>query len=410
MDQWFVFPGILLAFTIIFYSIIGVLLAVRRHKKSIRYRSPMLLSLSHWALLCETCLFSLMISRDDANKEVFLRLYQSLDIFLHYAYYYPYLLRCHRLHFIFKANHSSEGNDTKFNEKSYYAAQSWLIRIYILGLTPFILLGILIFVIPDFHCYVPIVYKGENLDKVWYDEAVYIFVCFIEELIFILYIYLLRNLEKDFNMSRELSLICCLWFCNSIFSMLPHNYWYIESFMQNIILMSISSIWPLYKSYRGESFDEALTIEVLQNMELLLLNRRALNTFDLFIDSLQESMKEKGKMLLSLWYSIEAYTFNPTVALSEEIDRLQQAMFLDRIEECDKEMDILKESILEELNLVFFTLFKETSYYRKLTKEIERNEIYMSRIMTTSLFCSLYIDQCKDETSLLFLEEDAITN
>lgn len=128
-------------------------------------------------------------------------------------------------------------------------------------------------------------------------------------------------------MSMELTIICGLWCLNTVLALIPSFYREISIIAQKTLIMCVSSLWPLIQSYKEESFDESLTYEVLQNMELILLNPTALNAFEGFLKHLDCEDRVFGENLLLLWYRISTYTSTLREELTLDINDLEAKCF-----------------------------------------------------------------------------------
>jgi len=82
---------------------------------------------------------------------------------------------------------------------------------------PPVVLCIIIMLYPPAGYYFPISDRHYGIDED-IAGAIYVFVCFLEQLLLIFLVYYVRNVHDDFNMTNELAWVTLFWFCTPIFS------------------------------------------------------------------------------------------------------------------------------------------------------------------------------------------------
>ena len=88
-------------------------------------------------------------------------------------------------------------------------------------------------------------------------------------------------------MSAELTAVCVLWVLTGMFSLFPDTWlWRVEVVLRNHLIMAISSFYPLFKTLGAESFEEIITIEMLQSLEVVLQSALTLDAFEKAISGL----------------------------------------------------------------------------------------------------------------------------
>lgn len=367
----------------VIYIPIGVFLLIRADKKPIRNRSPLLVSIAHWSNFLECCLLLLSLFfyfSKSLKDKYFDTFYQIVVIIVHYSYFIAYMLRCYRIYFIFSCDTRIDDRDSFFRKNIHRAGQRWLLKVYLVLLWPVIIIASLrIFIAGADEYFPPSYYEGEtNVTQT--SEGLYLFILFLEELGFLFAVYKLRKVNDDFKMNTELTIVCVLWVLTGMFSMFPETWvWRIEVVIRNHIIMLISSFYPLYKTLGAESFDEVITLEMLQSLELILQSSVTLNAFEKAIAN-KKVKNYNGYDILQLWLKCENFRFRESDELREEILNSGKANKLGA-----KTPIHIQNETIRILNQHFFGIFKESAEYREILHDITRQQIYMSRILQTSI-------------------------
>ena len=379
--------GILLIIWIILCSVvyipIGILLLVYSSRKVIRNRSPLLVSIAHWSNFLESSFLLLslyMYFSKSLRNYYFDTFYQVVVIIVHYSYFIAYMLRCYRVYFIFNLDYRWDEEDGYFKRNLHRAGQKWLVKIFLICLWPVIIIATLRIAIQGTEEYFPSsYYEGE--DKVsQLSEGIYLFIMFIEELGFIFAVYKLRKVHDDFKMSIELTIVCILWVLTGIFSIFTETWiWRLEVVIRNHIIMLISSLYPLIKTMQPESFEEIITLEMLQSLELVLQSSITLDAFEKALKNSNDKYR-KGSETLQLWLKCEYYRHFKTEEVEKDI--IKSAL---NLELNSKYPSTIQIEVFQLLNSKFFPLFKKSDEYEELLHDITRQQIYTHRIMQTSL-------------------------
>lgn len=333
-------------------------------------------------------------------------LYKVSIIFLHYMCYTPYILRGYRLSYIFNLDKSWDEQDNNFKKNIHRISQTWLVKHLIIWLVPVFVILFAISAIPEIGELVPDT-SNEDVTKSRISTSIYMFFCFLEELVFIICIYMLRKVNDDYNINKELIIVCFLWFFSSLFSAFADEFWLIASICRNFVLMLVSSAWPLYKSYTYGTFQECLTYEMLQTLDLVLQHPISLESFERFI--LRSSsitcessiMKLKGPEMLNFWLKcenlkydwsslkamelFESYCVDPSpigipIEISESIKNIIEAGG-----SSEYMFQSAQEFILRALSEAYFTRFTKSHEYQELIRYVAQSNIYRSRLDLTSL-------------------------
>lgn len=135
--------------------------------------------------------------------------FQMLQTILHCSYIIPYILRCYRIYFIFHIEKNWNENDTRFKKELYKASQKWLFKIYCICMIP-VLIFAFMNLVPGFHGYFPTTYFQRSQKENDITEIIYLFVLFVEEMLFVLFVFALRKVNDDYKMTREISAVCFL--------------------------------------------------------------------------------------------------------------------------------------------------------------------------------------------------------
>ena len=373
---WIILCGII-------YIPIGVFLVLRSDKKPIRNRSPFLISLAHWSNFLE-CLLLLLSLYFYFSKSVqdryFDTFYQIIVIVVHYSYFIAYMLRCYRIYFIFNLDTRIDEDDSFFRTNIHRAGHRWLLKVFVILLWPIILIASLrIFISGADEYFPPSYYEGESTVTET-SEGLYLFILFLEELAFLFAVYKLRKVNDDFKMSAELTAVCVLWVLTGMFSLFPDTWlWRVEVVLRNHLIMVISSFYPLFKTLGAESFEEIITIEMLQSLEVVLQSALTLDAFEKAIARVRIKNYE-GYEVLQLWLKCENYRFRADSELQNEIARGALHLKITARNPFGVQTEAFRV-----LNQYFFDIFKQSVEYKELLHEITRQHIYISRILQTSI-------------------------
>ena len=365
----------------------GVLLIYKSNRKSIRNRSPLFVSIAHWSNLTESVFLLVALYRGPSNSlssQSFDQIFRIVTIIVHYSYFISYVLRCYRVYFIFHLDYNRDESDSFFNKNIHRAGQKWLFKVFIISLWPVIIIGALIALIPELHSYFQSAYfECEEPCEVpdgYISEGIYLFILFIEEIVFMVSVFKLRHIKDDFGITVEMSVVCALWIVTGMVSIFNDiDVWLIEVIARNHLIMCISSIYPVFKSFNAESFEEIITLEMLQSLELILQSEVILNSFEKVIKGLN-ARGFKGGDLLDLWLKCENFRFKETLELKKEIMECAKNLKMH-----SKTPNGVSFECFHILNQYFLPVFRDSIEYKQLIHETTQQQIYMNRLMQTSL-------------------------
>ncbi|CAG9332313.1 unnamed protein product [Blepharisma stoltei] len=375
----FVWIGI----TSFFYIPIGIMLHKRSKRKAIRNRSPVLVLIIHWSNYLQCCLFltTLYLSVKNTEPSLFDGIYRALSIVLHYSKFFPFLQRCYRVYFIFKLDCNIDEADSTFRKNIHRASQNWQVKIYLLSLLPILLIagGISYFDITEKAF--PIAFYDVNSQSI--TEIVYLLALFLEEISFVFAVYALRNVNDDYNMTKELTLICTLWILTGLVSIYPNDtVWRICEICKDHIIMIICSCYPLYNSFKESSFEEVLTLEMLQSLDLILQCRTTLEAFEDSLRSYNVKIKEHScSEYLQLWLKCEYSKYNPDndMIQNEAVISASNLQLQD-----NSSINSIQSEVYNILNDICFPHFKKSQVYLDLMRYITKQQIYINRLLQTS--------------------------
>ncbi|CAG9326821.1 unnamed protein product [Blepharisma stoltei] len=374
-----------LGFASLIYIPVGILLFLKASKKAIKNRSSQMVIITHWSnyIQCVILILTLYVSFSNMGPNEFDHIYRAVAIIVHYSMYFPFLLRCYRVYFIFKVDFNWDEEDNVFRKNIHRTSQKWLVKVYLYILIVVVAAASIISSLDVINEYFPIAYYDGNSESSQRTEIIYLFVLFIEEMTFVIAVFNLRNVNDDFSMSKELTLICGLWILTGLVSTFDDPYWRIESVIRNHLIMVTSSIYPLWKTYEEQaSYEEALTIEMLQSLELILQSKTTLEAFEKALNSQQDNeLGIQSGEFLQLWIKCELYRHSPEKELEGEI-----RFGASNLKLSGETISLIQEEVFGILNVRYFPIFKNSQIYEDLMRDITRQQIYYSRIMQTSLY------------------------
>ena len=279
------------------YLAIGVFLIFRRNDPNVSKNSPWLLNISHWSNCFELILVlptATEIVTNEENFEYWWQLRDSGILICHFLIFFSYLLRGYRLYTIFKISFIND-----FSEHLYKTSQKWLIQFLLLLLFPFIMLAAIIIFLPEVGAYFPISESGNSYETRMAASCIYITLTFIEQLVLISLVYWLRLIDDKYNMNNELVWITCFWFISPLFSTFINSnrrVWLTSIVIRNLLLMIRSSLIPIIKSFKNSKFEEPLTLDMLNSLEIILENIKTLKHFEKFLK------RNEGGLLILEFY------------------------------------------------------------------------------------------------------------
>lgn len=379
----------------VLYGLTGCLLLVRRQRKQVSSRSPLLLFISHIGNYCEQLLLLGEVTGEILSSHPATLL--AIQVFFHFVYFFPYLLRGYRLYFVFHADLEGKDEQISFVRHINRAKQTWLLRILILMLLPVAVFCCLMVTVSSLVSDLP-GHMSENREY----EAVIIADGFIEEILLLICIYSLRKVNKDYSMTGELVIIGVLWYFNSLFSLhSAYSFWRYELLCRNTVIMAISALWPVLRSYQQPDLKELLTLPALTSLQITLQNEVP---FDYFEDFLQHQCRESsavgldsaGPSVLRLYMAVQVYKDVPTdEALADLVEDFKA---LDaEVNILDKEMQGIEpgtelwlqgveDSLYSLLHNYYFSRFLKSAHFHRLWRFVEQQELKTSKVNSTSLY------------------------
>jgi hypothetical protein len=403
---------LLVGFTGCLFIPAGVLLHLRSHHKPIRTRSPALLLTTHWSNTISTILSIIelyfQISRMESSH--FRGMFMGLIVFFHYLCYFPYILRCYRLYYIFNLDKYWDEQDSYFRRHIYRTKQSWLIKQLFVYMLAVVVLLFMTTAVKSIKKYMPSSREdSETVERI--SASILIIICFIEEMLFIVSVYLLRNVDDDYNMGNELVLVCFLWSSCSFFSIYRNEIWVYSGIVRNFCILIVSTMMPLAKSFTYTAFGESLTFEILQTLQLVLQHHVSLDKFEQFLTregdiknsrSSTDLVQNRGLEYLNFWIRCENLKFefdraklaeiyneyftseNSAIEFPQDLEDEVHTIYND-----ERDIEVIfnscQEHVFQILNTQYFPKFKKSTEYDLLVHDVAKDNIYTQRINLTSL-------------------------
>lgn len=379
----------------VLYSLSAGLLWARRQRKQVSSRSPLLLLLSHVGNYCEQ--FLLLGESTAVLLSSVPAVLSALQVFFHFLFYFPYLLRGYRLYFVFHTDLGDIDEENSFVGHIKRARQSWLLRVLVVMLAPVVVICCLMATVGKLESDLP---RHMSNNKVF--EAVVIADGFVEEMLLLIVIYCLRKVEKDYSMTGELTIIAVLWYFNALFSLhSAYSFWRYELLCRNTVIMGISVLWPVLLSYQKPELKESLTLPALYSLPMILQNKVPFDYFERFLQCLcrqstAANLDSAGPSVLRLYMALEIYKSEPTEelladfvedfqALDAETDLLTKEMREVRTDS-EKWIQAVEESLFSLLHNHYFPRFLKSVHFRRLWRCVEQQELKTSKVNSTSLY------------------------
>ena len=274
----------------------------------------------------------------------------------------------------------------------------------VLLMLPFVALVVIIMKYCDFASYLP---ASESDNEALYSQSSYLLICFIEQLLFILSIYSLREVSDDYSMTKELTVTMVCWFMTPMFTVFPINfgrYKAVPSLLRNFILFIVSFCYPIFCSFRYKFTSDTVTLEMLESLELILLSKMSLEYFEEYLRVNEGKNNEScsqctGYELLQLYMKCENYlNFPQFYEVDELVEELLRSDAVPMSYACDSKESLedhimrSKDALLKIITEEYFINFKKSRQYTLLQRIVHRQEIYTGRLITIGLTESIYSD------------------
>lgn len=357
----------------------GIVIWRRRNHKVFRVRSAALLQISHWANFIESVIVLYELeeySYNGVGYEWILIVASFVKFLIHYLFFIPFILRTYRLYLIFTVKESRISLSQTIIKLIRRTSQKWLLKMLLLISFPFPVIYIVTFVVypKNFN-----MIGGETNVSNGNEIAIHsisLLLTFIEQLISIISIYSIRNINDDYKMSTELTLINLTWVItspNNIFG--NYSLFSYQILLRNNLVFTINALYPLYKSQKKVDFDIPITEEILNELLPLLNHELSLRYFERFLRNNTDLKYSNypGVEFLKIWIYCELLEFNPEAGV--ELPEAKNAL-----ESNDGSISSIKFETFQVLDKNFFSLFQGSEEYLQCLKEINVMNICERRI------------------------------
>jgi hypothetical protein len=250
-------------------------------------------------------------------------------------------------------------------------------------------------------------------------KGIWFTIHFIETSLVIYFLYKLRNIKDEFSISTELITVGCFWIGfelifvtnSSFYNNISPNVIIVLDIFKNYLIILVSGLFPLIKSFRSNNIPVCTTKECAANFNLLLITEKA---YDAFYEYLRINMHE-GMKFLSFWTEVNVFKHskndNKVSLLSTDIyDRylnLNSDLYIDfppnlieklnisykntsKTQYCDV-FDDLADYAYVTLKDYYYPSFKVSPSYKTLEEELEKEEIIYSRLVASSMISNIEI-------------------
>ena len=306
------------------YAVTLTMIIVKRSAIYIFRRCPILLCVSLLGGLVQNIVafHQIFFSPSDieeyySDPKFIFKTRQVFSLLGHFLLLNPYILRGYRLYLIFYIGKSNEydNNFEKYAKRTY---QRFLLKILLVSLIPWLIMTIIIYT-SKIGIYLPGSEIEESYVQTNISQCLYIFLSFLEQVSILITIYALRHVIDDYSMVKELAWVSLLWLVMPIFPFL-NSYVYIPLVIRNSFLWMISGCFAIIMSVRSSSFIEILTLEMVNNFELLMQSELGLEYFHLFLKRKMVDYEEirkselSGLDYLNIFMQTEAHSIDKSIA------------------------------------------------------------------------------------------------
>ena len=372
------------------FIISGVFLYLRSNTAIVSARSHILLYAFHIGIWIESIFIVLIIYSDQLSLEASEKIWiiNSIVGISHFLGYFPYLLRAYRLYLVFILE--GEIENYTFSKNYERTRQKWLLKALIVMLIPVIFVYIIIAVLIPFDIIGTVYNPDSDTDSTY--TLIIIFIRFLEHFFLILANYFIRNVIDDFQMNVELTIVTIIYYITPLSSfyvyIFKELYWlYIA---RNLCLLGVTSVWPIYLSYKKSMNYQLLTVDMLASLDLILLHPNGMQAFQDFCENMgMQYANNQASLCLELFFSIECWE-------DSKDPRIRQIIY-EKIESCEtiqsncgdlSESEYfykIKKNSLEHLKQYYFNNFLTSQFMLDLRKKAYRHELYQIKLNNSSL-------------------------
>lgn len=395
------------------YLLSDIVVILKRKNLHITRRSPWLLHISLWGNFLEvlsiSSLVDFIISTPDVNI-LWTKLRDCGIIIGHCAFFIPYILRAYRISIVFNLDKDWNKSGDIFERRIHRTRQMWLVKLFLIIMVIPLVLCILILVYDPVRYFIPLTGNSSSVDE-QLATAIYIFICFVEQLLLIFLTYHLKNIEDQYNMINELIWICAIWSISPIFSTfitIDRKAWYSACLLRNLLIFIRSYLVLLIFSFRPVTFSASLTVDMLNSLEIILENEKTLEFFEKFLrNQIDAHRTNSGYSLLCLYKEIECriHSQNELNLSYMEVEMTNYSMLntLVKIDEhtTPENLQKSKSVVLKTLNEKYYKHFLKSDECSQLRKMIHKEELIAFRVTQTSF---LPIKQNKNKFDEIFIQ------
>ena len=377
-------------------------LLIRSKSSFISRRSPVILCISLTANFAQSmvCLTEIFLFENDFPEQktdkcfILYRIRQALILLFHHLVFWSYILRAYRMYLIFNIDKSFGTRQENPRKIMRRITEKWLLRVLLIVTIPVAIVAGVAMAFCHISQYLPS--SETKIDNTEYSRAEFILLSFLEELLFIFSIYLIRNVNDDYRMTKELTIAGILWFSVPIFSVFPFEltrYYFLPTVARNGILWYLSFINPLAASHYVKEENDIITLEMIKSIELILVNPITLEYFEKYLigtESINESSNfyNSGHELLRLYMHCESYKNNPeTTDYHKLTSQIINSSCFPYYYTCDSKdtftqyVSTVQSLVLQKLKSKYFPGFLKSQYYQILQNYVYIREIYIGRII-----------------------------
>ena len=200
-------------------------------------------------------------------------------------------------------------------------------------------------------------------------------------------------------MTRELAWIIGFWIIIPVFPFFESDPWFrITIIIRDYFLLIRSCVFPLIISYKEQRNIEVITQEMITSCELIVQSELGLVHFEMFLRSIQNTEKNNddckmaGINALELFMQCENFICLPLDGDKERIYQMVKEFNISHYEDdSGLSIEYIREMLFLKLKLEYFPKFVNSKEYYKLKGEVTKQEIFIGRILQTSLKSNLYI-------------------
>eukprot|EP00744_Colponema_vietnamica_P015683 GILI01021988.1.p1 GENE.GILI01021988.1~~GILI01021988.1.p1 ORF type:complete len:403 (+),score=43.11 GILI01021988.1:54-1262(+) len=388
----------------VFVFVSTILFLLRQNIQPIKARLPIFVLFSSIGSYALASWVLLVPGLSDSLSEFPCAISRTVVNVGHVLFFLPYMFRSFRLYFIFNLNKEKLTEDDTFFRQKKRVKESFLLSVFAVCLLPSIIYCILESFLPlpsTIDC---------NSSGAPSQHIFWACLHFVEELILLVAIFLMRDIQDEFSINNELKIICGIWITYSVttsilsfLDLMSMNLFAAFFVARSLFAHFCSCVWPLIRSYISPPLAIWSSTETVESLDRVLRDPVAFTFFQTFL------FRNFAVEYILFWVEVElfkdiaSYNSDMLNSRAQEITEkylqdgcklevsltkdVRESIILDlESSAVSVEMfDEAQEEVFKLMNNDFFPRFKQSSCCAELVAELRKQENIHGRLLLSNL-------------------------